>query len=53
MTTLLWLAMIAGQILAIVKFFGGLKDSPKWLDITIGIMLVFMLISMFGLAMDS
>lgn len=46
METLLWLAMIAGQFIAVIKMFGGLKDTPKWLDVTTGIMLICMFISL-------
>jgi len=42
--------MISGQFLAIVKMFGGLQKTPKWLDVTIGIMLIFMFISLWSYA---
>lgn len=53
MYTLLGLAMIASQIIAIVKSFGGLKDSPKWLDISVGIGLSLMLLSAIVLSLES
>ena len=52
MNTLLWLLMIASQIMWIVIIFGGLKNAPQWLKICIGIGECLMLVAVFGLAMD-
>lgn len=52
MDTLIGLAMIASQVIAIVKSFGGMKNTPKWLDISVGIGLVIMLLAIFGFAMN-
>lgn len=49
MNTLIGIAMLAGQIIAAVKMFGGLKDTPRWLDIATGIALIFMLFAVINL----
>jgi hypothetical protein len=41
--------MIGGQIAAAVKMFGGLKNTPKWLDITLGVLLLLVLAAVFEL----
>jgi len=45
MDTLIGLAIIASQVIGIVKSFGGMKDTPRWLDISVGIGLIMMLLA--------
>lgn len=52
MDTLLGLAMLASQVIAIVKSFGGMKNTPKWLDISVGIGLALMLMATIVLAAE-
>jgi uncharacterized membrane protein YhdT len=46
MDTLLGLTMITGYLIATIKMFGGLQDTPKWLDIFCGAMLILTFISL-------
>lgn len=47
---LLGLAMFAGNIICSVYVFGGMKNSPKWLLITAGVLNLFFLFSAISMA---
>lgn len=52
MDTLIWLVVIAGQIFGIVRVFGWAKETPKWLNITTGILMIIFLMALIGLASE-
>jgi len=41
--------MFAGTIISSVIAFGGMKTSPKWLNITAGVMNLFLLLAVIGM----
>lgn len=51
MTMLLWLIIIVGDIMGIIKVFGGWKNRPKWLNIVVWICCIFLLLACFGMSM--
>lgn len=47
---ILWLIIIAGDIMGIIKVFGWWKNRPKWLNIVVWICVCLVLVAVFGMA---
>ena len=50
METLLWLAILTGQVMWIVILFGWWKKCPNWKRICIAVAQIFMIIAVFWMS---
>jgi len=47
---ILWLLIIVGDIMWIIKVFGWWKNRPKWLNIIVWICCILLLVACFGMS---